>query len=77
MIAHEFEYRRPTTLMEATKYLADHPGTVRVLGQPPREACARVGYLSQHPGFPRDFPITVEQAVLTGRLGTGSPRLLV
>lgn len=31
MIAHEFEYRRPTTLMEATKYLADHPGTVRVL----------------------------------------------
>jgi carbon-monoxide dehydrogenase medium subunit len=31
VIAHEFEYRRPTTLMEATKYLADHPGTVRVL----------------------------------------------
>ena len=31
MIAHEFEYRRPTTLMEATKYLADHPGVVRVL----------------------------------------------
>ena len=27
MIAHEFEYQRPTTLMEATKYLADHPGT--------------------------------------------------
>jgi carbon-monoxide dehydrogenase medium subunit len=31
VIAHEFEYRRPTTLVEATKYLADHPGTVRVL----------------------------------------------
>ena len=31
MIAHEFEYRRPKTLMEATKYLADHPGSVRVL----------------------------------------------
>ena len=31
MIAKEFEYRRPTTLMEATKYLADHPGSVRIL----------------------------------------------
>ena len=31
MIAHEFEYRRPTTLMEATKYLEEHPGSVRVL----------------------------------------------
>jgi carbon-monoxide dehydrogenase medium subunit len=31
VIAHEFEYRRPKTLVEATKYLADHPGSVRVL----------------------------------------------
>lgn len=31
MIAHEFEYRRPATLMEATQYLADHPGSVQVL----------------------------------------------
>lgn len=31
MIAHEFEYRRPATLIEATQYLADHPGSVRVL----------------------------------------------
>jgi carbon-monoxide dehydrogenase medium subunit len=31
VIAHEFEYRRPTTLMEATKYLSEHPGSVRVL----------------------------------------------
>ncbi len=31
MIAHEFEYRRPATLAEATRYLADHPGSVRVL----------------------------------------------
>ena len=31
MIANEFEYRRPTTLPEATKYLAEHPGSVRVL----------------------------------------------
>lgn len=31
VIAHEFEYRRPTTLAEATRVLADHPGSVRVL----------------------------------------------
>ena len=31
VIANEFEYRRPTTLPEATKYLAEHPGSVRVL----------------------------------------------
>ena len=31
MIAHEFEYKRPATLVEATKYLAEHPGSVRVL----------------------------------------------
>jgi len=47
-------------------------GTVQVLGRPPREARSKIGYLSQHPGFARNFPISVEQVVLTGRLGTGS-----
>jgi len=46
-------------------------GTVQVLGRPPREGRSKIGYLSQHPGFARDFPISVEQVVLTGRLGTG------
>ena len=31
VIAHEFEYQRPTTLSEATRVIADHPGSVRVL----------------------------------------------
>jgi carbon-monoxide dehydrogenase medium subunit len=31
VIAKEFEYRRPTTLEEATQILVDHPGSVRVL----------------------------------------------
>jgi carbon-monoxide dehydrogenase medium subunit len=31
VIAHEFEYRRPATLEEATRYLAEHAGSVRVL----------------------------------------------
>jgi zinc transport system ATP-binding protein len=32
----------------------------------------RVGYVPQFPTFPRDFPISVEQVVLMGRLGLGS-----
>ena len=31
VIAKEFEYRRPTTLAEATQVLAQHPGSVKVL----------------------------------------------
>ena len=46
-------------------------GRVRVLGLPPREARQRLGYVPQHPSFPRDFPISVEQVVLMGRLGIG------
>ena len=49
-------------------------GRIRVLGLPPREARRRLGYVPQHPGFPRDFPISVEQVVLMGRLGVG-PRV--
>ncbi len=46
-------------------------GTVRVLGSEPERAQRALGYVPQHPSFARDFPITVEQAVLMGRLGTG------
>ncbi|MFZ0791886.1 MAG: ABC transporter ATP-binding protein [Chromatiaceae bacterium] len=49
-------------------------GRIRVLGLSPREARRRLGYVPQHPGFPRDFPISVEQVVLMGRLGVG-PRV--
>jgi zinc transport system ATP-binding protein len=46
-------------------------GTVEVLGQAPRKAVRHVGYVPQFPTFPRDFPISVEQVVLLGRLGFG------
>ncbi len=49
-------------------------GRIRVLGLPPREARRRLGYVPQYPSFPRDFPISVEQVVLMGRLGIG-PRI--
>ena len=46
-------------------------GRIRVLGRAPAEASRSVGYVPQYPSFPRDFPISVEQAVLMGRLGSG------
>lgn len=51
-------------------------GRIRVLGQRPAAASRQIGYVSQYPSFPRDFPISVEQVVLLGRLGCGRPRLL-
>jgi len=51
--------------------LQPQTGRIRVLGRPPREARKQVGYVPQYPGFTRDFPVTVEQAVLMGRIGSG------
>lgn len=47
-------------------------GDVRVLGGTPAEARHRVGYVPQFARFRRDFPLTVEQMVLMGRLGPGA-----
>jgi zinc transport system ATP-binding protein len=49
--------------------LSAQTGVVRVLGKRPDEASRAIGYVPQYPSFPRDFPISVEQAVLLGRLG--------
>jgi zinc transport system ATP-binding protein len=46
-------------------------GRIRVLGEPPRRARRRIGYVPQYPGFARDFPISVEDVVLMGRFGLG------
>jgi zinc transport system ATP-binding protein len=48
-------------------------GRVRLLGRRPEEARRRAGYVPQYPAFARDFPITVEQTVLIGRLGRSRP----
>ena len=48
-------------------------GRIRVLGRQPEKARREIGYVPQYPVFRRDFPITVEQVVLTGRLGRGHP----
>lgn len=44
-------------------------GRIRILGQSPQQGCRQIGYVPQYPLFSRDFPITVEQTVLMGRLG--------
>jgi zinc transport system ATP-binding protein len=51
--------------------LEPHSGRIEVLGQPPRRAAPRIGYVPQFPSFARDFPITVADVVALGRLGSG------
>lgn len=48
-------------------------GSVRVFGRSPARARGKIGYVPQYPSFDREFPITVEQVVLLGRLGLGRP----
>ncbi len=44
-------------------------GIVRVLGRPPAEVSRRVGYVPQQARLDPEAPATVEDVVLTGRLG--------
>ncbi len=44
-------------------------GSIRVMGKAPGVGRNQIGYVAQYPSFPRDFPITVEQAVMLGRIG--------
>lgn len=48
-------------------------GKIQVFGRKPSSASHMLGYLPQYPSFPRDFPITVEQVVLLGRIGINRP----
>lgn len=60
-----------STLLKLMLGLLEPPkGKVRVLGKPPEQSRRQIGYVPQYPQFSRDFPITVEQTVLMGRLGT-------
>ena len=44
-------------------------GKITVLGKTPEKGRESIGYVPQHSHIKRDFPITVEDAVLLGRLG--------
>lgn len=47
--------------------ITPHQGEVQVFGQEPSQARDLMGYLPQHVSFLHDFPINVEDTVLTGR----------
>ncbi len=65
---------KSTLLKLVLGLLRPQAGWIRVLGHEPGEVGQRIGYVPQYPSFPRDFPITVEQVVLLGRLGAGRAR---
>ena len=46
-------------------------GSVRVFGKPPGEPSHRIGYMPQHLSFNQNFPISVLDVVLMGRLQPG------
>jgi zinc transport system ATP-binding protein len=62
---------KSTLLKLAAGLLKPRKGQVRVFGRAPHEARDEIGYVPQFAHFSRDFPITVAQAVLLGRIGSG------
>jgi zinc transport system ATP-binding protein len=59
-----------TTLLKLVLGLIEPTeGEVLVMGRPPAEGRRAIGYVPQFAVFGRDFPITVEETVLLGRLG--------
>ncbi len=62
-----------TTLLKIIMgVLIPDKGAVKVLGNPPSQSVQEIGYMPQFASFSRDFPISVEDTVLMGRLGKTS-----
>ncbi|KOR27549.1 ABC transporter, partial [Achromatium sp. WMS2] len=51
--------------------LIPQKGHILVMDKLPKDARHQIGYVPQYPNFAKDFPITVERAVLMGRLKSG------
>lgn len=62
---------KSTLLKLVLGLLKPQSGSIRIQGKKPRQQRNIIGYVPQYPAFSRDFPITVKQAVLLGRLGMG------
>ena len=54
--------------------LTPQRGEVRVFGQPPHRARLKIGYMPQHVQHDPQFPVTVMDIVLMGRLGQSGLR---
>ncbi|WP_246052114.1 metal ABC transporter ATP-binding protein [Desulfobotulus mexicanus] len=64
-----------TTLLKLmTGMLTPSSGCVSLFGKNPLTARSRIGYMPQYLHFDPDFPITVREVVLMGRLGRGGLR---
>lgn len=62
-----------TTLLKIIMgVLTPDKGTVKILDNPPSQSVQEIGYMPQFTPFSRDFPISVEETVLMGRLGKTS-----
>jgi len=59
---------KTTLLKTALGLVAPWRGKVTVLGQPPAKARGKIGYVPQHARYDKDFPISVWDIVLMGRL---------
>jgi zinc transport system ATP-binding protein len=60
---------KSTLLKLVLGLLTPDRGRLSVLGKSARRASRAIGYVPQHANFARDFPISVEDTVLLGRLG--------
>ncbi len=59
-----------TTLVKLIMGLLEpRQGTIRVFGRSPRASARRFGYMPQHPNLDPEFPVSVMNVVLMGRLG--------
>jgi len=59
---------KTTLLRLILGYLTPGAGSIRVLGSQPRSVRREIGYVPQHGNFDRDFPVTVMDVVLMGRI---------
>jgi zinc transport system ATP-binding protein len=48
--------------------LKPQQGSIKVLGKPPQDSRRKLGYVPQFANFSRNFPVTVQDTVLMGRL---------
>jgi zinc transport system ATP-binding protein len=62
---------KTTLLYLALGLLRPGSGTVRVLGTAPESARKQIGYMPQHADFDDNFPVSVREVVLMGRLRNG------
>ncbi|NLY60210.1 MAG: ABC transporter ATP-binding protein [Clostridiales bacterium] len=64
---------KSTLLKAILGLISPSSGKIEVYGKPPAKALGLMGYVPQFTKFHRDFPITVEETVLMGRLSGKTP----